>query len=241
MGKTLKSLEDRNVGNAKMQQQYIMTSANNLDLLLSEVLQAMQNQQAQQMPGNKSCSKPGQGKPSLQQARSQQEGLKSQLEQMIKQMKDGQGKDGQKFDKNAMNKRLTQMLAQQEMFNQMMNNIKNGSSLTPEMTKKLNEISQLNEQNQRDLINKNITPQLVKRQDQILTRLLEAENSDYQREVDKKRESKEIKDDNFRNLLRNFKYNRENSLFEELLNTSNLELQKYYLNKYKEYLIKLNE
>ena len=42
-----------------MNQQYVMTSFNNLALLLDEALQQMQQQQAQKQPGSGNCEKPG--------------------------------------------------------------------------------------------------------------------------------------------------------------------------------------
>ena len=50
------------------------------------------------------------------------------------------------------------------------------------------------EQNERDLVNKRITDETLKRQEQIKTRLLEADKADQQREQDQKRESNAGKD-----------------------------------------------
>jgi len=169
--------------------------------------------------------------------RQQQQGLKEQLEQMIQQMKDGQGK----LDPKSTNKQLAKMIAEQEVFKDMLSDMINNSSLSPESAQKLKEIKNLVEQNERDLANKNITPTLLKRQSQIVTRLLEAENSEYQREIDKKRESKESKIENFSNPKEIFQYKSKNSKFDELLNTSSLKLYKFYDKKYKEYLLKLEE
>ncbi|OFX17378.1 MAG: hypothetical protein A2033_15200 [Bacteroidetes bacterium GWA2_31_9] len=235
--------DDTRIQNVKSDQQFVMTSANNLALLLNEILKQMQEQMNQQQkPGNSQCNKPNPSNNPMPGMKKTQQSLKSQMEQMIEQLKKGEGKGkGDKFDKNAMNKQIAQMMAQQEIFNQKLNELKSKASLSPEGMKKLNEISQLNEQNLKDLINKNITPQLVKRQELILTRLLEAEKSDFEREIDKKRESKEAKNEEFRNPEEIFKYKGLNSQFNELLNLSNIELNKYYMDIYKEYLLKLNK
>ncbi|OFX51418.1 MAG: hypothetical protein A2046_04450 [Bacteroidetes bacterium GWA2_30_7] len=233
--------EDTRIQNVKSDQQFVMTSANNLALLLNEILKQMQEQMNQQQKqGNSQCNKPNPSNNPMPGMKKSQQSLKSQMEQMIEQMKKGDGK-GNQFDKNAMNKQIAKMMAQQEIFNKTLNDLKTKSSLSPEGMKKLNEISQLNEQNLKDLINKNITPQLVKRQELILTRLLEAEKSDFEREIDKKRESKEAKNEEFRNPNEIFKYKELNSQFNELLNLSNIELNKYYMDIYKEYLLKLNK
>ncbi|HBS85044.1 MAG: hypothetical protein A2W91_07395 [Bacteroidetes bacterium GWF2_38_335] len=241
MEKANENFPDQNLMEIGKSQQYVMTSANDLLLLLSEILQQMMEQANSNCnkPGDKQCSKPGNkpGSSPIPGMRQQQQGLKEQLEQMIQQMKDGQGK----LDPKSTNKQLAKMIAEQEVFKDMLSDMINNSSLSPESAQKLKEIKNLVEQNERDLANKNITPTLLKRQSQIVTRLLEAENSEYQREIDKKRESKESKIENFSNPKEIFQYKSKNSKFDELLNTSSLKLYKFYDKKYKEYLLKLEE
>ncbi|HBF88015.1 MAG TPA: hypothetical protein DDX39_05165 [Bacteroidales bacterium] len=238
LNKTNTSLEENRKNESATQQQYVMTSANNLALLLSEVLKQMQQQAQQQMQGSGQCSKPKPGQmPGMKQS---QQSLKTQLEQMIEQMKKGQGQ-GNKMDKNALNKQIGKMLSEQEKFSKMLNDMKSKSGISPDAAKKLDEISKLNEQNQRDLVNKNISPQLLKRQEQILTRLLEAENSEYEREIDKKRESKEGKNEKISNPSQFFQYNSLNLKFNDLLNSSQIELNKYYQDKYQQYIGNLND
>lgn len=242
LSKAKSNMEARNAAVSASDQQFIMTSANNLALLLSEVLQAMQQQMAQQMQGDQQCNKPGQGKPSLSQMRSTQQMLKSQLESMIQQMKGKKdGKNGQQFDEKALNKRLAEMLAQQEIFRQSMGKMMKNGNFSPETVRKLDEINRMIQQNEEDIVNKRINPAMLKRQEAIVTRLLEAENSEFQREIDKKRESKEGKVEKISNPEEIFKYKGENSQFNELINSSNLKLNKYYKDRYKEYLIILNE
>jgi hypothetical protein len=151
--------------------------------------------------------------------------------------KDGKGKP----DKNGMNKQLARMLAQQEIFQKMMSEMAKNQSLKSGTKKIMNEIKKLIDQTENDLINKNITPQTLKRQELILTRLLDAENSEYQREIEKKRESKEGNENIFSNPEEIFKYKDVNLQFNEILKTSNIKLINYYNKKYKEYLVKLNE
>jgi hypothetical protein len=133
------------------------------------------------------------------------------------------------------------MLAQQEIFRQMLNNLSGTQSLMPETQRLLNEINNLIKQNENDLVNKTITPQTMQRQNTIITRLLEAENSERQREVDKKRQSREVKNEIIRNPAEIFQLKGINSRYSELLNISNLKMTDYYKKKYKEYLLNLNE
>lgn len=232
--KALENLKDRKTHTARSNQQYVMTSANNLALLLSEVLEAMQMQMSQKMKGEQQCQKPGCGKPSLSQMKSQQQSMMSQLQKMVDDMKKGKGKGGKEI-----NKQLGKMLAKQEKFGNKLSEMMNGASLSPEATTKLNEIKSMIEQTERELANKMITPTTMKRQNEILTRLLEAENAEYQREIDNKRESKEVKNVYFSNPKKIFEYKDVYSQFNELLKSSNIKLSKYYDTKYKEYLLKL--
>ena len=74
-----------------------------------------------------------------------------------------------------------------------------------------------------------------------MTRLLEAENAERERELDKKRESKEAFNKKISNPENLFDYKQLNSTFNENLRQSDLKLYNYYKNKYKQYLLKLIE
>jgi len=239
--KILTYLDERRINNAKASQQLIMTSANNLALLLNESLDAMQ-QQSQQSSGQ--CKKPGKknskqsSKESLGSMKQLQESLKKQLESAIQQMKDGQGKpNGDK----GMSKQLSQMLAQQEIFEKMIQDLQSGESLTPQTQQMLNEIKKLAGENKTDIINRTISPTTLNRQQQIVTRLLQAENAENQREQEKKRESNEAKIQRLSNPKQFFESKKNNNTFNESLRTTNLNVNNFYKNKYKEYLLKLIE
>ncbi len=236
MQETTDELEQRNISTANRRQQTTMTSANNLALLLSEILQQMQNQMKQQCKGNSQCNKPGQN-PSLSKMRQQQESLKKQLQSMLNQMKQGQ-KPGQK--NNGMSEKLAKMLANQEKFEQAINSIMNNNGLNPETQKKLNEIKKLIQENKHDIINKNINQQTINRQNKIVTRLLEAENSDFKRGIDKKRKSEEPVTQKYSNPKDIFDKNKNKTEFNDVLFYNTLKLNKYYNNKYKQYLNNLN-
>jgi len=231
--------EDLNMRAASTEQQHIMTSANNLALLLAEAKKQMQEQMSMQMQGQQQCQKPGQGMPMMQDMMQMQKGMKEQIQGMIDQMKKGEG-GGSKMDKDALNKRLAHMKAQQEMFSQMMKKLGQNGGVRPETQKILNEINKLVHENEKDLVNKSITPELLNRQQLIMTRLLQAEKSENEREIEKKRESKENKEELISNPEKYFEYNELKNNFKELFEYQNLKLNNYYNNKYKDYLLKLN-
>ncbi|HOZ30453.1 MAG TPA: hypothetical protein PLL66_06010 [Bacteroidales bacterium] len=217
-------------------QQSVMTSANNLALLLLELMEQMQQQMSMQMKGTgqcNNCKNKGQGKPG--QMRDLQEGLKQQMQDMINQMKDGGKKPGGQQSED-----LAKMLMQQELMQQMLNDLMN-SGISPESAKILNDINRMMEQNLSDIINGNITPTTINRQEQILTRLLQAENSEREREIDNKRKSNEAKEYKLSNPDKAFQEKEKEIRFNELLQMSNLKLNSFYNQKYKEYLKNLNQ
>ena len=222
------------------EQQFIMTAANNLALLLNEALESMQQEMSMQSSGQQNCQKDGQGKPSFSQMQKMQQSLKEQVKGMLDQMKGQKGEKGSK-GKAGMNKKMAQMLAQQEVFRKMMQELGQGSKVGSETQKILSEINKMMKDNEKDLVNKNITPNLLERQKLILSRLLEAEKSENQREIEKKRKSKENKDVLLSNPEKYFEYNDRKHNFSELFEKNNVALKNYYNNKYKKYLKKINE
>ena len=91
MESALAALEQRNTNQASVNQQYVMTGANNLALMLNEVLQALMQQQAEQKAkeGSGSCNKPG-SKPGKKPGKGQGKGMGMQLgDIMSKQQKPG--------------------------------------------------------------------------------------------------------------------------------------------------------
>lgn len=121
------------------------------------------------------------------------------------------------------------------MMQQMLNDMMNGG-ISPEAAKLLQEINRMMNENLSDIIDGNITPQTINRQENILTRLLQAENSEREREIDDKRKSNEARDYQLSNPDEAFKEKETELRFNELLQMSNVKLKSYYKTKYKEYL-----
>ena len=215
--------EDRRINIATKEQQYVMTSANNLALLLGETMKQMQQQMSSEKQGNQQCEKPGNGKPSMSQMKGMQQSLKNQIQGLIDQMKDGQGNKS-KMDSKALSKRLGQMLAQQEIFQKMLKEMGSKSGIKPGTQKLLHEINQLVKDNQKELVNKQITPRLLERQKLILSRLLEAEKSENKREIEKKRKSKENRKELISNPEKYFEKGKMKENFSELFDKNNISL-----------------
>ena len=163
-------------------QQRAMTSLNNLALMLDEALQQMQ-QQASGMPGSGNCSKPG-GSGSggdskkMQKIKSRQEALSKQLEEMRKALEKGKKPGEKPGEQNAggttpgMSQQLAQLAAQQAALRQEMQRLaqelnKDGSGSGNPLQKLADQM----EQNEKDIVNKNLTPETIRRQRDIMTRL----------------------------------------------------------------------
>ncbi|WNJ15916.1 DUF4175 family protein [Pontibacter sp. G13] len=159
-------------------QQSAMTSINNLANMLSDVMKQIQEQMMNSQAGNGMCQKPGGKKPNMQGVGEQQKKLNQQMMQM---MRDGQ-MSGQQLQKmagqqEAIRKQLEE--AQRQLKEQ------GGNQLGD-----LDKIQQQMIESESDLLNKNLTHETLKRQQEILSRLLQADRSVREREFDNKRESK---------------------------------------------------
>jgi hypothetical protein len=242
ISKTLEDLTDKNISNALMNQQYVMTSVNNLALLLSEALQNLQSQmnQMSQNSGGGSCPNPGMGSPSISTMRQLQEQLNSQLEQMKKGMDQGKGKEGMGMP--SMSEQLARMAAQQEalrnQLQQYMDGLKEqGIGDDGNMKKMLEDM----EQTETDLVNKMITNQTLMRQKEILTRLLESEKAERMRELEEKRESRESKNQKISNPEEFFKYKGIKDNQTEILKSIPPGLKPFYKRKVNEYLFNFED
>lgn len=173
-------LKDRNRGRALSSQQFAMTSINNLALLLDDTMQQMQMSMSEAM-GNSSSGdkKQPQGMPDLQE-------LQNQLGERINELK-GSGKSGRELSEE-----LARLAAEQEMIRRQMEMLKQsqdgkpGGGLGSDDMKRAIDMM---EQNEVDLVNKRLTQQLINRQKQIETRMLEAEKAQRNQEMDEEREA----------------------------------------------------
>jgi hypothetical protein len=256
----LEDIDERLRQDLLIHQQYVMTSYNNLALMLNESLQQMQQQMQSMMKGSGSCSKPGgNGSPKPGKGSSpgdMKEMLKKQLEQMKKGsqpggkkpggkepggkepggeggMTPGQGKPG---GLGMGSKEVAKMAAQQSEMRRRLEEMRNKMNKDGKGSgDKLNPLIQELEEQERDLINKRLGNNLVERQKRILTRLLESEKAMMERGLDEKRESTEGKNENNGNQIRFDEYNKEKLKQIELLRSVDPAYKKYYKDRANEY------
>ncbi len=230
VGSAFENLESGNIGGSRMYQQYGITAANNLALFLSEALENIKEQEKNSMSGDGDDEKPGSkgSKPSMKSLKDSQSSIKEQLQQMIDQMKKG--------DTGKMSKSIGQTLAQQEIMQQLIRDMVNSGSVGSKASDQLKAIDQLLEQSRRDLINKNVTNELINRQNLILSKLLDAEKSEIERDFEDKRESKTATDVKKSNPEGYFEYNNRIKNENELIKKGSFKLRSFYDQKYNSFL-----
>lgn len=248
---------------ASASMQYSMTAFNNLALVMAESLDQMQNQMRQNqqkkqnsncknqgMKKSGNCSNPGKGKPSAKSMKQMQQELNKQMESLKKQL-DKQGKDkksnGRKKigDRNSMqmSEEFARMAAQQEMLRRMMQEygqeMKQSDAGNAKLAKEIDQMMKQMEQTETDLVNKVITQQTINRQQQIMTRMLEHEKAEMQREKEERRESHEGKEQGHQpsaSDLEQFKRLQEKNM--ELFRSVPPTLSPYYKAKVNDYFYK---
>lgn len=238
--------------------QYAMTSFNNLALIMAESLDQMQNQMRQnqqkkkgsnnqmKMKSNQQCSNPGQSKPSAKSMKQMQEELNKQLEVLKKQL-DKQGKPQQgrpQLDKQGqqLSKEFAEAAARQEMIRRMLQQygqeMKEQSAGNSKLAKEIDQMKRQMEQTETDLVNKTITQQTIRRQQQILSRLLEHEKAEMQREKEDRRQSTEGQDQYQPSPSDMERYKQLQQKNMELFRSVPPTLSPYYKNKVNEYFYK---
>ncbi|MBL3654540.1 hypothetical protein JL102_00240 [Fulvivirga sp. 2943] len=179
MDNSVKAIKDRKKPIAVSEQQFAMTSMNNLALLLDDVLEQMMNamQDAQGQGQSKQKGKPK--TPSLSE-------LQKELNNKISELKKS-GKSGR-----ALSEELAKLAAEQQRIRQQMQEMQekygeSGSKPGDGLPEKM-------EETETDLVNKQITQETINRQKEILTRMLEAEDAMREREQDEERKAESAKD-----------------------------------------------
>ena len=242
------TLNARNVQLAASKQQFVMTSVNNLALLLSEALKQMEsNIKSQGQKSGKSSCQNGttNGKKSMKNIRAMQEEMNAQLQKLNKQLesqkKEGNQKSG-KAGEGKMSEQLARLAAEQEAIrNEMSKYLDQLNEQGIKDQNGLNDASQQMEQTEKDLVNKRILQETINRQQQILTRLLESEKAEQKRDLEEKRQSTEAKEGIISNPKGNFEYNNQKSASTELLKTVQPSYNYFYKNKINSYFLKFDK
>ena len=240
MIESTKKLEERVIKKSTEKQQFVMTSTNNLALLLSEILKNMQLDLSK-MPSKckkpKNCNNPQKcNNPSMSELKKAQKELN---EKMKKGKEKGKGKDG----KGEMSSKKLMELAKKQGL------IKSGlESLEKENgelgnSKMLDKIKEQMEENEYDIINNNISNKTFERLDKIIDKFIDFEKAEKEKGEDEKRESNEwMLDENKIDKKYNIVKKKQKSQL-ELRNTTPVNLSPFFkneVNKYFNSIIKEN-
>ncbi|WP_017730993.1 DUF4175 family protein [Nafulsella turpanensis] len=184
LDESVNAIKERKKNEAVGKQQFTMTSMNNLALLLDDVLQQMQEQMAnaQGMPQAGNKNKKGEGAPKLSD-------LQKQLNQRIQQLKQS-GKSGRQLSEE-----LARLAAEQEKIRQALQELEEKYGNGKPGSKPGNKgVQEQMEETESDLVNKRLSRELIERQQEILTRLLETEKGMRERGKDDERKGETAKD-----------------------------------------------
>ncbi len=225
INKTLQNITERQQAETMQSQQYTLTAINNLALMLSDALQQLQN--AMQSASGKGKPKPG----GMQQLSKMQDALNKNMQKAKQEMeqqgglkpdkKPGEGQGGQS------GKAFSQMAQQQQMIREAMEQLSKNGNKTGELQKMVEEMKQT----ETDLVYKRITQEVLLRQQQIQSKLLEAAKAEREKEQDTQKQSTAAKDyaPNFNLQWQQFQQQKTNDV--EYYKTISPTLNYFYKNK----------
>jgi hypothetical protein len=223
LDKVIEANRERKRPQASSEMQASMTSINNLALMLDDHFDMMMQMMANAKP-SMGKSKKGQ-KPSLSQ-------MQQQLNQKIQELK-GSGKSGRELSEE-----LAEMAAEQERIRKALQEMQEkmkdgGKGPGGDLPAKM-------EQTEMDLVNKQLTDQLIRRQQDILTRMLETEKSAREQDMDEERKGETAKDCD-KEIPKAFEeYLRLKEKEVELLKTVPPKLYPYYKKEVNDYFKRMN-
>lgn len=223
--KAIDANRERSRQTALSEMQFSMASINNLALMLDSHFDMMMQMMANAKPSMKSKQKVKE--PNLSQ-------LQQQLNNRIEQLKNS-GKGGRQLSEE-----LAQMAAEQERIRRALQEMQekmkqNGSELPG------GDVIEKMEETEIDLVNKQLTDQLIQRQRDILTRLLEAEKSIREQDFEEERKGETAKDyqKEIPKAIEEYLKQKEREL--ELIKTMPPKLYPFYKKEVSEYFKRLRE
>jgi hypothetical protein len=227
-----KKFEESQISSVLIDQQKVLTSVNDLSLFLSEIIKQLQKSMSNSMPGNQNCSKPGSNpNPNSMSSslKNMQKSLQKQLEKVMQMMKDGSsGK--------AVNNELGKAISQQESMHNILQKMMNQGQVGSGAFETLKQADQLLDKVKDDILRNNVSNSTIERQKQILTRLLEADKSENERDIEEKRKSTTANEQFSSETAKKFENGQTINNFEEKILKNKLILNSYYQVKYQKYI-----
>lgn len=227
LDKASSNIKERKKSNASADMQLSMTSINNLALMLNDHFDMMMQMMQNAMPSMSKSKKKQKGQKSLSEMQMK---LNQQMEEIRK-----SGKSGRQLSEE-----MAKMAAEQERIRRALQEMQD--KLKQEGGQPFgNDLPGKMEQTELDLVNKQLTEQTIRRQQEIMTRLLESEKSMREQELDEERKGETAKDYE-KEIPKAFEdYLRLKEKEVELLKTVPPKLYPYYKNEVNEYFKRLGK
>ena len=236
---------EKGLESAMVSQRQVMKNVNDLALMLSESMEQMQQQMSGMMSGSQMCNKPGSsskpGSVPMDKITEGQEGLNEQMKEMAK--KQGKkGKPGQEGGQGNSAKDFAKAAARQAALRRALEEMaeergEQGKGASEELQQLIEQMDKV----EVDLVNKRLDNQLLLRQQDILTRLLEAEKADRQRDKDEKRKAETGKETKKELPPALVEYLKEREAETEMYNKVSPSLRPFYKQLVDEYFKALKE
>jgi hypothetical protein len=228
---SVKFIKERKLPQAASKQQFTMTSMNNLALMLSDTFKQMQDQMAQSMPGSGKGGKKGDNP---------MPGMGDKQKEINEKIQ-GLGSGG--MGGKQMSEELAKIANEQAKLRKQIQELQermNGTEQGKKVGNNLQELQKEMDKSENELVNKRITPELMKRQKEIETRLLEAEKAIKEQELDPKRKAATgvIYNRTSPPDLEKFKKEKEKQL--ELIRTTPPNFTPFYKNQTDNYFKRIN-
>ncbi len=248
-------LNDRRLPQSLSNQQFALTSMNNLALMLAESLKEVKEKQQQNQSNcskckkrgknSSSCSNPGGNKKSkAKSARELQQQLNRQMEALKKSLEQGSGSPSGTIPgaNQSISEQFARMAAQQEAIRKMLQDLQSELKGNDGVgNKSLEQLIQEMQKTEKELVNKIINQQTINRQKNIETRLLESERAELQREKEEKREATEAKEVRNPNPPKEWSIDKKKQQQTEMLKTVPPTLNYYYKEKVNQYFYNIKE
>lgn len=183
--KSIHLLEEQEKSDAGNDQRRTMKNVNDLALMLTE---ALQNMQMEMSSANSMCQNPGSnpGSVPMDKITEGQNKLTKEMKDMAEKRKKGEG--------GKMSKDFAQTAAEQAAMRKLLEAKQQELMEQGKGSKQLQQLIDMMNTMETDLVNKKLTNEMMQRQQEILTRLLEAEKAERQQEMDEQRKAEQAKE-----------------------------------------------
>ncbi len=236
--KSIDQLSELQFAHAAASEQFVMTSANNLAVMLDASLKAMQQMAANAKPGSQQCEKPGNkpgSKPGMAQIKAMQKGMGDKMGRMKEGGKEGEGSEGKNRGKST--EEMVKLLSEQEQLRSTLEQIEKESGNQGHNEALKEAIEQMKEL-EKEMLSGNITPEMLERVKEIESRLLEWEQAERKQKTDDKRESKQADPILQENSLDFHYYFKDLGPERESINRWPLDFNGYYKGQTNDYFVK---